>query len=75
MFECGRRIHFEKTRAAVNGATLRRIKGNGCVTAALGAINGNFDFLFDARFVGGDYGVEAFVFSMFAFFTAFRRVL
>ena len=68
------RVHFEKTGTAINRTTLRRIKGNGRVTIASGAINGDFDFLFDSGFVGGKNDVEPFIFRLFTILTAFRRI-
>ncbi len=69
------RIHFQIAGAAKDRATLRRVKGDGRVAAAFGAVNGDFDFLFNARFTGGDNRVEPFILRLLAFLTAFWRIL
>jgi hypothetical protein len=68
------RVHFDKARAAKDGATLRRIKWNGRVFIAAGAIDGDFDALFDSGGLRGSNRSDAFVFGLLAFSTAFWRV-
>ena len=68
-------IHRQKTGAAENRATLRRVERNGCVFITLGAVNRHFDFLFDAGSLRRHDRFDAFVLGLFTRFTAFRRIL
>jgi hypothetical protein len=67
-------IHFDKTRTAKDRTTLRRIKRNGRIFIAAGAIDGDFDALFDSGGLRGGNRSDAFIFGLLAFSTAFRRV-
>ncbi len=69
------RVHFEETRTAIDGATLRRVERYGCVAFAIGAVDGDFDFLFDTGGFGGGDWRDALVFGLLATFTAFGRIL
>ena len=69
------RIHFKKAGAAVNRAILRREKRHGRVAAAFGAMDGDFDFMLNACFVGGENRIQPGVFGLFAILTSLRRIL
>lgn len=68
-------IHRDKAASTKNGTTLRRIKRNRRERIAFGAIDRNFYFLLDARFLRGDHGFDSFRFSLFARLASFRRIL
>jgi hypothetical protein len=69
------RIHFQIARTAIDGTTLRRVKRNGCVTIASGTINGDLNSLLNADGLRGGNRSDSFIFGLFAFPTAFGRVL
>ncbi len=56
----------EEAGAAIDGATLRWIKGNCGLLAAVGALDGDFDALADAGSLCGGDGGEAFVLGLLA---------
>ena len=65
----------EETRPAIDGATLRRIKGDGGLFAALGAGHSHFNPLLDSGNLGRGYRREPIVLSLFAGLTTFWFVL
>jgi hypothetical protein len=71
----GRRVHHQETRTAIYRASLRRVKRNGRVCVAARAIDGDFDFLFDAGKLCGLRGGDAIVFRFFAVFATLWGVL
>lgn len=68
-------IHRQKTCAAIDGAPLRWIKRNGRVFIALGAVNGDLDFLFDTGSLRRHHCFDAIIFGLFTRLASFGRVL
>ena len=69
------RVHFQETRAAVNRATLRRVKGNRCRLAASSAIYRDLDPLLDAGELCRGNGRYPLILCIFAFLATLGRVL
>ena len=74
LLPCSLTMHSKETSSAIDGTVLRRIKRNCCVSVAFGAMNGDFDFLFDSCLRRGLRGGDAFVFGLLASATAFRWI-
>lgn len=69
------RIHFQITGTAENRTTLRRIKRDSGIAIAPGAVDGDFDMLFDAGGLGIGNCRETLIFSLLAGFTTLWRIL
>jgi hypothetical protein len=64
----------QETGAAKNGATLRRIEGNGRLLAALGALHGDLYTLAYPRSLGCGDGRQSFVLGLLAWLAALGLV-
>ena len=64
----------EKTGAAKNRTTLRRIEGDGRLLAALRTLHGDFYTLPYARCLRGGNGRQSFILGLLARLTAFRLI-
>jgi hypothetical protein len=65
----------QKTGTTINGASLRRIKGNGCLLSALGTLDRNLYALAHACGLRGGNGGETFVLRLLAGLATLRLVL
>ena len=69
------RSRGKKTRAAKYGPSLRRIKRDGGLLAALGAVHSHFNALLDSGDLGRGYRRKAVILSLFAGLTTLWFVL
>jgi hypothetical protein len=68
-------VACEEAGAAVDGATLRRIEGDGGLLPALRALHGDFDSLAHTRCLRGGNGGEPFILGLLARFAPLGFIL